>query len=102
MLIFFHGLGETGTIYDNEYQLYHGGQQFATNVDNGNYDGYIFCMQSQGFWGAGQYQFITEIIDYMIANNKLDAFQVSDNGLSAGGQGTWEMLLNYPQYKCCK
>ena len=29
MLVFFHGLGETGSIYDNEYQLYHGGQGFA-------------------------------------------------------------------------
>src|SRR5438105_7373048 len=28
MLIFFHGLGEAGNIYDNEYQLYHGGQIF--------------------------------------------------------------------------
>ena len=29
MLVFFHGLGETGSIYDNEYQLYHGGDDFA-------------------------------------------------------------------------
>ncbi|MEO8711979.1 MAG: hypothetical protein ABI405_07655, partial [Parafilimonas sp.] len=48
MLVFFHGLGETGTIYDNEYQLYHGGQGFAAAVDNGTYDGYVLVMQSQG------------------------------------------------------
>ena len=98
MLVFFHGLGETGTIYDNEYQLYHGGQGFAAAVDNGTYDGYVLVMQSQGFWGSGQYQYIKEIIDYMVTNNKLDPFQISDNGLSAGGQGTWEMLLAYPTY----
>lgn len=98
MLVFFHGLGETGSIYDNEYQLYHGGDNFAAAVDNGTFDGYILCMQSQGFWGAGQYQYIAEIIDYMVANNKLDPFRVSDNGLSAGGQGTWEMMFNYPAY----
>lgn len=98
MLVFFHGLGETGSIYDNEYQLYHGGDDFAAAVDNGTFDGYILCMQSQGFWGAGQYQYIAEIIDYMVANNKLDPFRVSDNGLSAGGQGTWEMMFNYPAY----
>jgi hypothetical protein len=28
MVVFFHGLGETGTIYDNEYQLFHGGDVF--------------------------------------------------------------------------
>lgn len=98
MLVFFHGLGETGTIYDNEYQLYHGGDDFAAAVDDGSYDGYILCMQSQGFWGPGQYQYITEIIDYMVANNKLDPFRVSDNGLSAGGQATWEMMFAYPNY----
>lgn len=98
MMVFFHGLGETGSIYDNEYQLYHGGDDFQAAVDNGTFDGYILCMQSQGFWGDGQYQYITEIIDYMVANNKLDPFQVSDNGLSAGGQGTWQMLLEHPSY----
>ncbi|HEY2725870.1 MAG TPA: PA14 domain-containing protein, partial [Parafilimonas sp.] len=100
MMVFFHGLGETGSIYDNEYQLYHGGDVFSAAVDNGSFDGYILCMQSQGFWGTGQYQYITEIIDYMVANNKLDPFRVSDNGLSAGGQGTWEMLLDHPTYIC--
>ena len=98
MIIFFHGLGETGTIYDNEFQLYHGGEQFKNAVDNGKFDGYIFAMQSQGFWGSGQYTLVKEIIDYMVTNNKLDPFQVADNGLSAGGEGAWEMLFAYPTY----
>jgi hypothetical protein len=34
MLVFFHGLGETGNIYDNEYQLYHGGDKFQAAVNN--------------------------------------------------------------------
>src|SRR2546423_1384850 len=29
MMVFFHGVGEAGDIYDNEYQLYHGGQNFS-------------------------------------------------------------------------
>ena len=82
MMVFFHGLGEAGDIYDNEYQLYHGGDVFRDAVDNGTFDGYILCMQSTGYWGSNQYQYITEIIDYMVANNKLDAFHVVDNGLS--------------------
>jgi predicted esterase len=98
MIIFFHGLGETGTIYDNEFQLYHGGEQFKNAVDNGSFDGYIFAMQSQGFWGSGQYTLVKELIDYMVTNNKLDPFQVADNGLSAGGEGAWEMLFAYPTY----
>ena len=101
MLVFFHGLGERGAdIYDNEYQLYHGGQGFRDAVDNGTFDGYILCMQStgDGFWNSNQYQSIAEIIDYMVANNKLDPFRVSDNGLSAGGEGTWGMLIEHPTY----
>ncbi|MEJ7913480.1 MAG: PA14 domain-containing protein, partial [Chitinophagaceae bacterium] len=98
MLAFLHGLGETGPIYDNEFQLYHGGQFFMNSVNNGNFDGYILAIQSQGFFGATHYQYITEIINYMIVNNKLDPFQVSANGLSAGGQGTWEFLTNHPTY----
>ena len=39
MLIFWHGLGEKGSIYDNEYQLFHGGQFFTSSVNNGTFDG---------------------------------------------------------------
>lgn len=98
LLVFFHGLGEKGPITDNEYQLYHGGSQFNTAVNNSVFDGYVLAMQSQNFWGLEHYAVVAELIDYMIANNKLDPFQVSVNGLSAGGQGTWEMTLNYPTY----
>lgn len=98
MLIFFHGLGEKGGIYDNEYQLYQGGDFFRQSVDNGTFDGYVLVMQTTGFWGITQFNELAEIMDYMIINNKLDPFQVSVNGLSGGGQGTWEMQINKPQY----
>jgi predicted esterase len=99
MLVFFHGMGEgSSSIYDNEYQLYHGGQLFRDAVDNGTFDGYILCMQTGGGWGAQQYEFIRDIINYMVTNNKLDAFRVITNGLSGGAQGTWEMFLTYPTY----
>ncbi len=100
MMVFFHGLGETGTIYDNEYQLYHGGDVFRDAVDNGKYDGYILCMQSLNYWDPHSYTAITEIIDYMVANNKLDPFWISNNGLSDGGQATWGMLIDHPTYIC--
>lgn len=98
MMVFFHGLGEAGSIYDNEFQLYHGGDYFVYSQDLGNYDGYIILMQSQGFWGGGHYAYMKNIIDYMVKYNKLDAFRVTDNGLSAGGAATWDMFLTYPSY----
>ncbi|MGB3008469.1 MAG: LamG-like jellyroll fold domain-containing protein, partial [Chitinophagaceae bacterium] len=98
VFVFFHGLGETGTIYQNEKQLLHGGEYIRNKVDNGSFDGYLLYPQSGGFWGAGQYDLVKEILDYMIINNKVDPFQIVDNGLSAGGAATWEMLFRYPTY----
>lgn len=99
MVVFFHGLGEgASTIYDNEYQLYHGGQQFKDTVESGVFDGYLLYPQSGGFWGQTEFAKVKDIIDYMVVNNKLDAFQVVTDGLSAGGSGTWEMFFNYPTY----
>src|SRR3954462_13867715 len=46
LLIFFHGLGEYGpSVYDNEYQLYHGGQVHAAAVDNGKFNGFLLYPQ---------------------------------------------------------
>ncbi len=94
MLIFFHGLGEASPITDNEFHLLWGAEYFAQSVENGTYDGYVLMMQSQGFWGGGHYAFAKELAEYMITNNKLDPFRTTVNGLSSGGQGTWEMYLN--------
>ena len=58
------------------YQLYHGGDVFQNAVDNGTFDGYVLVMQSAGFWGYDQFQAITEILDYMTANNKADPFSI--------------------------
>jgi large repetitive protein len=99
MLVFFHGRGEAGTIYDNEYSLLHGGQTFRDKVDNGSFDGYVLVMQTtNGFWGPNPYNAIRDIINYMVDNNKLDGFRVIANGLSSGGSGTWEMTINHPTF----
>ena len=82
ILVFFHGAGELGTIYDNELQLFHGGDVFDAAVTKGTFDGYVLCMQTQnGFWGEPVYGFIQQILDYMITNNKLDPYRVTFNGL---------------------
>ncbi|MBS1745373.1 MAG: fibronectin type III domain-containing protein [Bacteroidetes bacterium] len=96
--VVFHGGGEAGPITDNETQLYHGGYNYMLADDNGVFDGYILFMQSQGWWGTTSYLRILDIINYMIANNKLDPFRMSVNGLSSGGQASWDMVINYPNY----
>lgn len=98
MLVFLHGMGEAGPATDNEYQLYHGGELFRNGVDNDKFDGYVLVMQSTGGWGENHYHYLKEIMDYMIANNKLSPFQITDNGLSAGGYASWDLMTTYPSY----
>ena len=100
VLVFYHGVGEgnNGDIYDNEFQLYHGGEFFRNSVDNGTFDGFILVGQSGGSWGGNGYPFMSEIIDYMVANNKADPFSVVNNGLSGGGAACWTSANLFPTY----
>lgn len=98
MLVFLHGLGEAGPATDNETQLFHGGNVFQAKTDGGTFDAFVICAQSTGGWGPGNYSALIPVIDYMIANNKVDMARVSVNGLSAGGQGCWEIAQDYTPY----
>jgi len=98
MMIFMHGEGEAGTVYDNEYSLFHGGQIFDTAVANGSWPGYVLVMQTGGGWGPNQMAAQQFIIDYMIKNNKLDPFRVVLNGLSGGGSGDWQLFQAKESY----
>lgn len=98
IMIFLHGRGESGGIYDNEYSLYHGGGKFCAAVDNGQFDGFILVPQSTtGFFGNPHYDFIKQILDTLIQSNKLDENRIFVNGLSAGGTETWEFMFRFPK-----
>lgn len=95
--LFFHGAGEAGTIYDNEFQLYHGGDVFNNATNAGTLDGFLIYPQSQdGSWGNGQYDIMAELIKIMSQQVKADLNRVSVNGLSAGGYASWEFTMRYP------
>lgn len=101
LFIFFHGVGNKGTIYDNENQLASGGSRFMGWVDNGQFDGFILCPQTSsasGAFNATHYSIINELIEnYFIPQINVDPFRVIVNGLSGGGGSTWQMLMNYPK-----
>ncbi|RBL88014.1 fibronectin type III domain-containing protein [Chitinophaga flava] len=99
MIIFWHGVGERGTIYDNEYQLYHGGELHKNAVDNGTFDGFLLYPQNQGgFFGNVQFDAIRDlIVNYMIPEVKLDPYRIMVQGLSGGGTGTWDFMIRYPK-----
>ncbi|MDX1956240.1 MAG: fibronectin type III domain-containing protein [Chitinophagaceae bacterium] len=98
MLMFLHGLGEKGTLYDNEYQLLHGGSIHADNVNNGNFDGFLFYPQNTtGFYTDGNFINMTQLIDSFVKYIKLDIDRIVVSGLSAGGQATWGFTAQYPK-----
>lgn len=98
VFVFFHGIGEAGTIYDNEYQLYHGGQNHMKAVDNGVFDGFLLYPQtSQGTW-TNQFGIMNEIIqNYLVPQVKADPWRIYVDGLSGGGAGAWKMMIQYPK-----
>ena len=92
VFIFFPGMGEKGEIYDNEYQLLHGGQLHAEKVNDGTFDGFLFYAQSNN--GASQEYFgrISNIIDSLTKHVKADIDRVVVSGLSAGGSAALDVL----------
>lgn len=99
LFVFFHGKGEKGSIYDNEYQMYHGGELHKNAVDNGSFDGFLLYGQVQGdSWGTGNMANIYNIINkYLIPQVKVDRYRISVDGLSAGGSATWKFMITYPK-----
>ena len=98
IFLFFAGVDEKGTIYNNENQLLRGGQLWASRVDNGQFDGYLLFPLSQGgYWGTNDYDNLKEIVDSIVSSCKGDPDRLVVNGLSSGGWGTWEFALRYPQ-----
>jgi large repetitive protein len=96
--IFFHGAGESGNAYDNEYQMFWGGQTWRDNVDNGKFDGFLFYDQSTNGYHTNYFAAITNILDSLAKYCKLDINRVIIDGLSSGGQSSWDFLGAYPKY----
>jgi chitodextrinase len=97
VLIFFHGKGEFGSVYDNEYQLYLGGQVHGNAVDGGKFNGFLLYPQSQTeFWSSTVMGNVYNLIDkVMVPQGLVDPFRVYVNGLSAGGGTTWSFLRRF-------
>lgn len=97
ILVFFHGKGEYGTIYDNEFHLYLGGAAHSNAVDGGKFNGFLLYPQhTSEFWSSGNIANVNNLIEkVMIPQKKVDPFRVYVNGLSAGGSVAWTFLRKY-------
>ncbi|WP_298734807.1 fibronectin type III domain-containing protein [uncultured Chitinophaga sp.] len=99
IIVFWHGIGEKGGLYDNEYQLFHGGQVHDQRIASGAYDGFLLYPQNQfGYFGPTQYDYVNELINnFFVPQLNVDPFRVIVNGLSGGGAACWDFMFRYPK-----
>lgn len=105
-MLFLHGAGEVGCatnggLYNNEKQLWLGGNLFLTEaVTNQKFDGFLLYPQlvaREGCWDAwgtaptGRLTNIMAMIDSLGKYARLDIDRVFIDGLSGGGYGAWRM-----------
>jgi PA14 domain/Secretion system C-terminal sorting domain/Fibronectin type III domain len=100
LYMFFHGVGEGGTIYDNEFQFSHGGQIHQQAVNNGQFDGFLLYPQSassSGGWSQAQVDGMYNLIlNYLIPQEQVDPDRIIVSGLSGGGDASWMFLESHP------
>jgi large repetitive protein len=89
-IIFLHGLGEPGNVWDNELHLVHGGLSHAQKIDDGTFDGFMVYPQSQAGYLQSYFPLLRELADSLAKYVKLDLDRVHVGGLSSGGQATWD------------
>lgn len=111
VMLFLHGAGEVGCstnggIYNNEKQIWLGGQLFRDRVNNNQFDGFLVYPQlvsTDGCWGAwgttswGNLNVLIQMIDSMSKYIRADIDRVMVDGLSGGGYGAFRMADNFPQ-----
>ena len=111
VLIFLHGAGQVGCatnggLYNNEKQLWLGGNLFRSRVDNGSFDGFLLypqlvisngCWDSWGTTATSRLSNIISMLDSLGKYARLDIDRVVLNGLSGGGYGDWRFADIFPQ-----
>lgn len=118
LILFLHGAGERGT--DNEAQLVHGGDMFASYLNQQKYPAIIIapqCPPAPDWWvtytrpseEGGKRVFpasnpitkplaaVKELLDSYIAKGVVDTKRIYITGLSMGAIGTFDMVCRYPK-----
>jgi len=111
VMIFLHGAGEVGCatnngLYNNEKQLWLGGNLFRGYADDGSFDGFLVypqlvttngCWDSWGTTATARLTNIVSMVDSLGKYARLNIDRVVLNGLSGGGYGDWRFASVYPQ-----
>ena len=124
LLLFLHGFGERGE--ENQRQLIHGGELFASEAFQKRYGAFVVAPQcpagniegtdlpvvwSTRLWPTKQsspdalaqepvppMRAAKRLVEHLIATLPIDPSRVYVSGLSMGGYGTWEMAARDPEF----
>jgi large repetitive protein len=98
MVVFWHGRGEPGTVYDNERQLQNAAQHHENAILNDQFNGFLlFPQNTSGFFNDGHRTSVHELVNnFFIPFLHVDADRVVTHGLSGGGYSVWSYLTAYP------
>lgn len=98
IMVFFHGGGERGDIYDNEDQLYWGASIFEERINYNYWNGFLlFPQQDVIFWDNNVFPKINSIVDTLTKYTSADIDRLMAIGLSAGGYGSVAYMSAFPQ-----
>lgn len=118
VILFLHGAGERGN--DNEAQLVHGGNMFASFENQTKYPAIIIAPQCpEGCWWSNYERpqtksnkrffpasssltepmaAVKELLDSYIAKGKVDTKRIYVTGLSMGGMGSFDIVMHFPHF----
>lgn len=113
LVIFLHGAGERGD--DNQVQLKHGMDKFASPAVREKYPCYVIAPQCPAGeqwvnvpWSADKHKNpekpsgamgrVFEVVDAYVKNLPVDADRIYITGLSMGGYGTWDAIARRPNF----
>jgi len=97
VVVFFHGGGEAGPVYDNDQQLVWGAQLFEQRINNNDWNGFLlFPQQSTIGWDDYYFGRINSVLDTLEKYNRSDPDRVIAMGLSSGGYGAVAYASTYP------
>ena len=97
VVIFFHGGGEIGGIYDNDNQLLWAAQLFEQRINNGEWNGFLIFPQTPSTgWNDYQFGRVNSVLDTLQKYNNSDPDRLITMGLSMGGFGAVYYASLYP------